>query len=135
MNRKTFLKTAALAGAAGMVMPKFSLGAGLGSDKIKVAFVGLGGRGTGALINMVDADENIEIVAAGELFPERVEAAKKKLSEQAFIERAYITGLEAGKWNVTLNVLFYLSDALDMKPDELVHEVMSERERLERGIS
>lgn len=81
MNRKTFLKTAALAGAAGMVMPKFSLGAGLGSDKIKVAFVGLGGRGTGALINMVDADENIEIVAAGELFPERVEAAKKKLSE------------------------------------------------------
>ena len=67
MNRKTFLKTAALAGAAGMVMPKFSLGAGLGSDKIKVAFVGLGGRGTGALINMVDADENIEIVAVGGL--------------------------------------------------------------------
>ena len=61
--------------------------------------------------------------------------SKKKLSEQAFIERAYITGLEAGKWNVTLNVLFYLSDALDMKPDELVHVVMSERERLERGIS
>lgn len=61
--------------------------------------------------------------------------SKKKLSEQAFIERAYITGLEAGKWNVTLNVLFYLSDALGMKPDEFVHEVMTERERLERGIS
>ena len=57
--------------------------------------------------------------------------SKKKLSEQAFIERAYITGLEAGKWNVTLNVLFYLSDALGMKPDEFVHEVMAERERLE----
>lgn len=57
--------------------------------------------------------------------------SKKKLSEQALIERAYITGLEAGKWNVTLNVLFYLSDALGMKPDEFVHEVMAERERLE----
>ncbi len=61
--------------------------------------------------------------------------SKKKLSEQAFIERAYITGLEAGKWNVTLNVLFYLSDALGMKPDDFVHEVMVERERLEGGTS
>ena len=61
--------------------------------------------------------------------------SKKKLSEQAFIERAYITGLAAGKWNVTLNVLFYLSDALGMKPDEYVHEVMAERERLEGGTS
>ena len=57
--------------------------------------------------------------------------SKKKLSEQAFIERAYITGLEAGKWNVTLNVLFYLCDALSMAPDEFVKEVMAERERLE----
>lgn len=59
--------------------------------------------------------------------------SKKKLSEQAFIERAYITGLEAGKWNVTLNVLFYLCDALDMKPDEFVCEVMAEREKIEGG--
>lgn len=61
--------------------------------------------------------------------------SKKKLSEQAFIERAYITGLEAGKWNVTLNVLFHLSDALDMKPDEFVSLVMRERENLECGKS
>lgn len=61
--------------------------------------------------------------------------SKKKLSEQAFIERAYITGLEAGKWNVTLNVLFYLSDALGMKPDDFVRLVMRERERIERGKS
>ena len=114
MNRKTFLKTAALAGAAGMVMPKFSLGAGLGSDKIKVAFVGLGGRGTGALINMVDADENIEIVAVGELFPERVEAAKKKLSEH--LGRKYKGNGQkkfAEIWKTTGDTTFYGLDAID----------------------
>ena len=114
MNRKTFLKTAALAGAAGMVMPKFSLGAGLGSDKIKVAFVGLGGRGTGALINMVDADENIEIVAAGELFPERVETDKKKLSEH--LGRKYKGNGQkkfAEIWKTTGDTTFYGLDAID----------------------
>lgn len=114
MNRKTFLKTAALAGAAGIVMPKFSLGAGLGSDKIKVAFVGLGGRGTGALINMVDADENIEIVAVGELFPERVEAAKKKLSEH--LGRKYKGNGQkkfAEIWKATGDTTFYGLDAID----------------------
>ena len=30
--------------------------------------------------------------------------SKRKLSELAMRERAYITGLENGKWNVSLNV-------------------------------
>ena len=59
--------------------------------------------------------------------------SKKRLSEQAFIERAYITGLEAGKWNVTLNVLFYLCDALGMAPEDFIREVMAEREKLHAG--
>lgn len=56
--------------------------------------------------------------------------SKKKLSETAFIERAYITGLESGKWNVSLNVLFFLSDALGVSPDVFVRQVMDEVERL-----
>lgn len=52
--------------------------------------------------------------------------SKRKLSELAMIERAYITGLENGKWNVTLNVLFYLSEALELDPVEFVRLVKEE---------
>lgn len=56
--------------------------------------------------------------------------SKRKLSELAMIERAYISSLEAGTKSPTLNVLFYLSEALGLTPDEFVLEVISEVNRL-----
>ena len=58
---------------------------------------------------------------------------KRKLSELAMIERAYITGLENGKWNVTLNVLFYLSEALELDPVEFVRLVKEETRKSSLG--
>ena len=43
--------------------------------------------------------------------------SKKKLSEEAMIARIHITALEAGTQCPSMNVVFYLSEALDMKPD------------------
>ncbi|MBZ4217674.1 twin-arginine translocation signal domain-containing protein, partial [Klebsiella aerogenes] len=43
-----------------------------GSDKIRVGVIGCGGRGSGATYNVLAADPNVEIVALGDLFPERV---------------------------------------------------------------
>lgn len=56
--------------------------------------------------------------------------SKKKLSEEAMIARIHITALEAGTQCPSLNVVFFLSEALDMKPDAFVHEVMEEIEAL-----
>ena len=58
--------------------------------------------------------------------------SKRKLSELAMIERAYITGLENGKWNVSLNVLFCLSEALEIKPDVFIQLVMNEVENMKK---
>ena len=58
--------------------------------------------------------------------------SKRKLSELAMIERAYITGLENGKWNVSLNVLFFLSEALEIKPDVFIQLVMDEVENMKK---
>lgn len=58
--------------------------------------------------------------------------SKRKLSELAMIERAYITGLENGKWNVTLNVLFFLSEALEIRPEVFIKLVMDEVENLKK---
>lgn len=59
--------------------------------------------------------------------------SKRNLSELAMIERAYITGLENGKWNVTLNVLFYLSEALELDPVEFVRLVKEETRKSSLG--
>lgn len=56
--------------------------------------------------------------------------SKRKLSDLAMVERAYITGLEGGKWNVSLNVLFHLSEALELKPEEFVQMVRVEIDSL-----
>ena len=63
---------------------------------------------------------------------EALAMSKRKLSELAMIERAYITGLENGKWNVTLNVLFFLSEALEVEPERFVGLVRNEIENLKK---
>lgn len=109
MTRKDFLKTAALAGAASMAMPKFSFGAAMGSDKIKIALVGCGGRGTDALQNMLAADGNIEIVAVGDLYQVRVDSCREKVC--AF---AKCKGLKSEDiWKVTGETTFLGLDAID----------------------
>ena len=70
MDRRSFLKGAAVLGAAS-VLPRFSFAAESGnsnSGRIRVACVGCGGRGTGAMQNLINADKNIQIVALGDLF-------------------------------------------------------------------
>jgi predicted dehydrogenase len=88
-NRRDFLKVAgATAGAA-------ALGAGLagqaalapsayaaGSETIRVGLVGCGGRGTGAAVQAANAGPGIKIVALADMFPDRVEKAKKTLGNE-----------------------------------------------------
>lgn len=54
--------------------------------------------------------------------------SKRQLSTLASIERAYITGIEQGKWNVSLNALFHLCEALEIDPQELMGMVKKELE-------
>ena len=108
MNRKSFIKTAGVAGLGSALLPKFSFGAAKGSDKIKVAILGCGGRGSDALCNMLSADQNIEFIAAGDLFPEQIERAGKKIT--AYAEKKF------GKkdvWKVSPETSFVGLDAID----------------------
>lgn len=56
--------------------------------------------------------------------------SKKKLSELALIERAYIRSLESAEKTPTLNAIFYLSEALGMDPDDFVRRVKIEVKKL-----
>jgi predicted dehydrogenase len=80
-KRREFCKTAAAASVAA-VMPG-SLGVfAQGSDAIKVGIIGCGGRGTGAALDCLTADPSVEIVAMGDLVPDRIASSLKRLTDK-----------------------------------------------------
>ncbi len=61
---------------------------------------------------------------------EELKLSKRKLAELAYLERAYVIQLEQGKKRPTLNALFYLSEALGIRTDELICLIEDELERI-----
>ena len=82
MERRDFVKASAVLGAA-TVLPRFSFASAKGSDRIKVGLIGCGGRGSGATCNMIQADQNIKIVAMADLFEDKLLKGKKKIADFA----------------------------------------------------
>jgi predicted dehydrogenase len=81
LNRRDFCKAAAAASVAAAIPGPLGVFA-QGSDAIKVGVIGCGGRGTGATIDCLNADPAVEVVALGDLVPDRIENALKALKEQ-----------------------------------------------------
>lgn len=59
--------------------------------------------------------------------------SKKKLSEEAMIARIHITALEAGTQSPSMNVVFYLCEALEISPIDFMKQVCEEIEQLENS--
>jgi myo-inositol 2-dehydrogenase/D-chiro-inositol 1-dehydrogenase len=51
-----------------------------GSDRIKVGMLGCGGRGNGAMVNCLEADPGVEIIALADLFESQVKRTRDRLS-------------------------------------------------------
>jgi myo-inositol 2-dehydrogenase/D-chiro-inositol 1-dehydrogenase len=82
-SRRDFLKTstAVVVGsglASGLSMPGAFAAE---TDEIKVGVIGCGGRGTGAIDNVLNAAPGVRIVAVGDLFTDRLEASLKNLAK------------------------------------------------------
>jgi hypothetical protein len=101
-SRRGFLKdtTAAVAGASlasSLGMARSAHAAG--DDVIKVALVGCGGRGTGAVVQMMNADKGVRLIAVADAFDYRVESAIKSIAkqhpEQVDVGDRVYTGLKA----------------------------------------
>jgi predicted dehydrogenase len=88
VTRRDFVKTAAAASAAAAIPGNLGLFAA-GSDALKVGVIGCGGRGTGAATDCLNATPGVEIVALGDLVPDRVESSLKKL-KAAFPSRVNV---------------------------------------------
>jgi len=78
ITRRDFVKAAAAASVAAAIPGNSSLFAA-GSDALKIGMIGCGGRGTGAAIDCLNAAPGVEVVAMGDLVPDRIQSSLKKL--------------------------------------------------------
>lgn len=80
INRRSFLGTSVLAGAA-LSQPVFAQSAGGSGKKVKVGLIGCGGRGNGALRNFLEACKILgleaEVTAVADAFQKKAEAVGK----------------------------------------------------------
>ena len=79
ITRRTFLSAAAASAASVALTNNFAHAAG--SDRLRVGLIGAGGRGCGAAKDCVSSTAGVEITAIGEMFPDRLEKAKKNLAD------------------------------------------------------
>ena len=111
MDRRSFLSKSAVAGAAGVIggaslLSSCSPGKGrltalrkpeeyyipelpdkaVEGRPLKVGLVGCGGRGNGALANLLDAADGITVAAMGDVFPDKIEKARERLKGKRGIE-------------------------------------------------
>jgi len=81
-SRRDFLRaSAALAGTVAFGELPISRSAhASGSDVVKIGLIGCGGRGTGAAANAMNAGPDIRLVALADVFPDKVQGARKNLT-------------------------------------------------------
>lgn len=80
LSRRNFIKASGALGAATLLSGTERMFAA-GSDKIRVGLIGCGGRGTYDTTNCLKSAENVELVAMGDLFKDRVNGAMQALKE------------------------------------------------------
>lgn len=76
MNRRNFVQ---MTGMATIAAAQAAAGAKKKDDTINIGIIGCGSRGLGAVVNILSVDKNVRLVAAGDLFPDRMAGAMEKL--------------------------------------------------------
>src|SRR5690554_7687434 len=81
--RRDFLKTSALLTGGALLSPFAMPGAyAAGSDEIKIAVVGCGGRGTGAVFQAFATGHNIKLVAMADAFRDRLDKSYEPIAKK-----------------------------------------------------
>ena len=83
--RRNFVKNTALFTGGAMLLPNLQMQGmfNVANDKkLKIALVGCGGRGTGAAVQALNADENVELVAMADAFEDRLKGSLMNISKE-----------------------------------------------------
>ncbi|WP_236974694.1 Gfo/Idh/MocA family protein [Membranihabitans maritimus] len=89
MNNKTrrdFIKSSGTLALGSAILPTVDLSGKSMENKpnkvLKVGLVGCGGRGTGAAAQAMNADPDVELIAMGDIFPDKLENSYMALKEE-----------------------------------------------------
>ncbi len=83
-SRREFVKNSSILTGSLLAAPFFSKGNYNNSvaDEIKIALIGCGGRGTGAVAQALMSKQNVKLVAMADAFQDRVESCYKNISKE-----------------------------------------------------
>ena len=147
ISRRNFLGTAATIGVAGVVVPTIITSCARETKKIvavptmldqapdgpvlKAGVIGCGGRGTGAAINFLSAGPNLQIVALGDTFQDRVdacrEAIKREKGQDVPVENCFF-GFDAYQKVIDAGVdIIILATPPFFRPDHLAAAVQAKK--------
>jgi len=92
VSRRSFLKgsTVAGAGASAFTIIRPELVRGAAPAKLKAGLIGVGGRGTGAVGNLLTGNENVEVVALADVFEDHLEQNLARLKQRKFGDRVNV---------------------------------------------
>ena len=82
-NRRNFIKKTTLAttGIISTTLPVRSFANVLDNKKLKLALVGCGGRGSGAVVNALSADDQVELVSMADVFQDKLDSSLKAITD------------------------------------------------------
>ena len=82
-TRRSFCKktAAATTGILASTLPLDAMSNVFDNKKLKIALIGCGGRGAGAAVQALTADDNVELVAMADVFRDRIESSLKGIVE------------------------------------------------------
>jgi len=84
-SRRDFLKRSAAAAAGAALASQLSIGRtahAAGSDQLKAALIGCGGRGNGAIRDCLNADPAVKVIAVADAFEDRAKGAADSLRRE-----------------------------------------------------
>jgi len=92
-DRRNFIKTSAITGLALAMTPMYSFGNPLKDKKVRIGFIGVGGRGRNHLGNILRRSDVI-VPAICDVDPEAIEISKSMIQKAGFKQAAIYTGDE-----------------------------------------
>ncbi|QDS92100.1 Putative 4,5-dihydroxyphthalate dehydrogenase [Roseimaritima multifibrata] len=131
--RREFLKGAAALGGAAAALsvtaPKLHAA---GSDVIRIALIGCGGRGRGAALNAMAADPKVRLVALADLFDQSITDCRKQLTKQKpdqveLSDETCFVGFDAYKKAIELADVVLLASPPHYRPDHLEAAVAADK--------
>ena len=147
ISRRNFLGKAATVGVAGVIVPSIITSCSRETKKevavptmldqapdgpvIRAGVIGCGGRGTGAAINFLSAGPNLQIVALGDTFQDRVDQCRadimKEKGQDVPVDKCFV-GFDAYQKVIDAGVdLVILATPPSFRPDHLAAAVAAKK--------